>query len=320
MGVPLTSPALGRWFCHAIPFAVLMLLFLYTSVRLFHEWPLVLPAPRSQQSSLWELEPPSPSPVLTAWLQITPGVQSCNPEGPLPSQIGPELTALVVSEKEEPPCLGPQGVLGRMMSPFLASLSPEGDVELSQYLAGWKGLLRFLTPLGSVFAFATSEASVKVTALEACVHGPDASHYASLATMATWERQAGLLERPGTAPRDPARASGSRTLLLLHRALRWSQLCLHRVATGTLGGPDAGVQCGDAYSTALAEHHPWLIRQAVRLAILALPSRGRLLQLACPGTREADARVALARAARVLEDVYNRTQGLLTHHGLLQLA
>lgn len=172
---------------------------------------------------------------------------------------------------------------------------------------------RFLTPLGSVFAFATSEALSKVTALEARVHGPDASHYTSLVTMATWERQAGLLERPGTQ-------AGSRTLLLLHRALRWSQLCLHRVATGTLGGPDAGVQCGDAYSTALAPHHPWLIRQAARLALLALPSRGRLLQLACPGAREADARVALARAARVLEDVYNRTQGLLAAHGLLQLA
>lgn len=328
MGVSLTSPALGRWFCHAIPFAILTLLFLYTSVRIFHEWPLVLPAQRSQQSSLWELEPPSPSPALTALLQITssiltgcrPGVQSCNPEGPLPSQIGPELTALVVPGKEEPSCLGPQGVLGRMMSPFLACLSSEGDVELSQYLAGWRELLRFLTPLGSVFAFATSEAFVKVTALEACVHGPDALHYASLATMATWERQAGLLELPGTAPRDQPRASGSRTLLLLHRALRWSQLCLHRVATGKLGGPDAGVQCGDAYSTALAEHHPWLIRQAARLAILALPSRGRLLQLACPGTTEADARVALTRAARVLEDVYNRTQSLLTRHGLLQLA
>uniref|UniRef100_A0A8C8TCD2 Glycolipid transfer protein domain containing 2 n=2 Tax=Peromyscus maniculatus bairdii TaxID=230844 RepID=A0A8C8TCD2_PERMB len=321
MGVSPTPPALGRWFCHVIPLAVFTLLLLYTSVRLFHDRPLVLPAPETQQASLWELKPPSPSPVLTALLRFTsgvltgcrPGMQSCNPEGPLPSQIGPELRPLVVPEKEEPPCLGPQGMLGRMMSPFLACMSPEGDVDLAQYLAGWRELLRFLTPLGSVFAFATSEALSKVTALEARVHGPDASHYTSLVTMATWERQAGLLDRPGTQP-------GSRTLLLLHRALRWSQLCLHRVATGTLGGPDAGVQCGDAYSTALAPHHPWLIRQAARLALLALPSRGRLLQLACPGAREADARVALARAARVLEDVYNRTQGLLAAHGLLQLA
>ncbi|XP_034363902.1 glycolipid transfer protein domain-containing protein 2 [Arvicanthis niloticus] len=325
MGV-LLSPALGRWFRHAIPFAIFMLLLLYTSVWLFHEWPFAVPVQRTQQSGLWELKLPS-SPVFTSLLPFTagvlpgcsPGVQSCNPEGPLPSQIGPALRPLVVPEKEEPPCLGPHGGLGRMVSPFLACMSPEGDVVLSQYLAGWRELLRFLTPLGSVFAFATSEAFNKVTDLEARVQGPDASHYTSLMTMATWERRTELLKSLGTEPPHPAGPSGSRTLLLLHRALRWSQLCLHRVATGTTGGPDAGTQCGDAYNTALAPHHPWLIRQAARLAILTLPSRGRLLQLACPGTGEADARVALARAARVLEDVYNRTQGLLAGHGLLQL-
>lgn len=56
------------------------------------------------------------------------------------------------------------------------------------------------------------------------------------------------------------------------------------------------------------------------LAFLAFPGRGRLLELACPGTREAEARAALARAAGTLEDVYNRTQGLLAERGLLQLA
>uniref|UniRef100_A0A8C6HQN0 Glycolipid transfer protein domain containing 2 n=1 Tax=Mus spicilegus TaxID=10103 RepID=A0A8C6HQN0_MUSSI len=319
MGVSL-SPALGRCFRHAIPFATLTLLLLYISIWFFYEWPFALPAQRTQQSGLRGLKLPSPSPVLSSLLSFPAGVQSCNPEGPLPSQTGPAARPLVVPEKEELPCLGPHGALGRMVSPFLACMSPEGDVALSQYLAGWRELLRFLTPLGTVFAFATSEAFNKVTDLEARVHGPNASHYTSLMTMITWERRAGLLQRPGTEPRHSAGSSGSRTLLLLHRALRWSQLCLHRVATGTLGGPDAGTQCGEAYSTALAPHHPWLIRQAARLAILALPSRGRLLQLACPGTGEADARVALARAAGVLEDVYNRSQGLLAGHGLLQLA
>lgn len=179
---------------------------------------------------------------------------------------------------------------------------------------------RFLTPFGSIFAFATSEAFAKVTALESQVHGPDAAHYTSLAGMVAWERQARLLERPGIAPQDSAKFSGSRTMLLLHRALRWSQLCLHRVATGTPSGPEAGEQCNDAYDTALGPHHPWLVRQAVRLAFLSFPGRGRLLELACPGTREPEARAALDRAAGTLEDVYNRTQGLLAERGLLQLA
>lgn len=94
MGVSL-SPALGRWFRHAIPLAILTLLLLYISVWLFHEWPFALPAQRTQQSGLRGLKLPSPSPVLSSLLSFAsgvlsgcrPGVQSCNPEGPLPSQV-----------------------------------------------------------------------------------------------------------------------------------------------------------------------------------------------------------------------------------------
>ncbi|XP_075415701.1 glycolipid transfer protein domain-containing protein 2 [Tenrec ecaudatus] len=243
------------------------------------------------------------------------GAQSCTrQEERVPLQVQQESGP---QEGEEPSCLGPHGMLGRMMRPFQASLSPEGDVELSLYLAGWKELIKFLTPLGSIFTFATTEASAKVTALETRVRGPNAAHYTSLAVMTAWERSAGLLKgAAGAAPRD----SGSRTTLLLHRALRWSQLCLHRVATGTLRGPEAGAQCSDAYRAVLAPHFPWLIQQAARLAFLAFPARARLLQLACPGARESQARAALALAAGTLEDVYNRTQGLLAERGLLHLA
>ncbi|XP_052513853.1 glycolipid transfer protein domain-containing protein 2 [Budorcas taxicolor] len=280
MGVALPGQIPRRWLHSAIPLAVFALLLVY----------------------LWARN-----------LRCGSGTQSCIAEGLPPFQVQQQSGPLEGPEWEEPQCLGPQGMLGHMMRSFRASLNTEGDVELSQYLAGWRKLVRFLTPLGSIFAFATSEASAKVTALEALVHGPQAAHYTSLGTMVAWER-------PEIAPPPSAKASGSVTMLLLHRALRWSQLCLHRVATGMLGGPDAGVQCSDAYGTALAPHHTWLVRQAVHLAFLAFPSRGRLLQLMCPGARETEARAALARAAGTLEDVYNRTQGLLAERGLLELA
>lgn len=72
LGVSL-SPALGRWFRHAIPFAIFTLLLLYISVWLFHEWPFELPAQRTQQSGLWELKLSSPSPALTSLLPVTSG-------------------------------------------------------------------------------------------------------------------------------------------------------------------------------------------------------------------------------------------------------
>lgn len=291
MGVALPSQVRRRWFRHAIPLVILMLLLFYLCAR-----------------------------SLRTLSGCGSEAQYCIPEGLLPLQIQQQLGTLQAPEREEPQCLGPQGMLSRMMRPFRASLNPEGDVELSRYLAGWRELIRFLTPFGSIFVFATREAFAKVTDLEVRVHGPDAAHYTSLAGMVAWEQRAGMLERPGIAPQDSAKSSGSRTMLLLHRALRWSQLCLRRVATGSLGGPDAGEQCNDAYNTALAPHHPWLVRQAARLAFLSFPARGRLLELACPGAREAEARASLARAAGTLEDVYNRTQVLLAERGLLQLA
>lgn len=58
------------------------------------------------------------------------------------SQIPRESGLQVAPEQEHPPCLGSDGMLGRMMQPFRASLNLEGDVVLSQYLAGWRALLR----------------------------------------------------------------------------------------------------------------------------------------------------------------------------------
>ncbi|XP_037664272.1 glycolipid transfer protein domain-containing protein 2 [Choloepus didactylus] len=284
MGVALPPPVPRRWVRHAVPLAVFALLLLYLSAR-----------------------------SLRGLSGCGSGARSCVPERPLPLQVRQESGPLEAPGREQPPCLSPQGLLGRLVGQFRASLNTEGDVQLSEYLAGWRELVKLLIPLGSIFAFATSEVSSKVTALEARVRGPEAAHYTTLAAMAAWERRAGVLEQQPLT-------SGSRTMLLLHRALRWSQLCLHRVATGTVGGPDAGTQCSDAYGTALAPHHPWLIRQAASLAFLAFPGRGQLLALACPGSREAEARAAVARVASTLEDVYKRTQGLLAERGLLQLA
>ncbi|XP_016056375.1 PREDICTED: glycolipid transfer protein domain-containing protein 2 [Miniopterus natalensis] len=222
MGVALLPQVSRRWFRLTILLTIFALLLFYLSTR-----------------SLGTLS------------DCAPGAQPCITEAPPPLQVQRHSGSLEAPERDEPQCLGPRGMLGRLMRPFRACLNPEGDVELSQYLAGWRELIKFLTPFGSIFTFATNEAFSKVTALEARVHGPDAAHYRSLVAMAAWERRAGLLGRPGIAPGD----SGSRTLLLLHRALRWSQLCLHRVATGKFGGPDAGEQCGDAYRTVLAPHH-----------------------------------------------------------------
>ncbi|XP_032354468.1 glycolipid transfer protein domain-containing protein 2-like isoform X1 [Camelus ferus] len=143
MGVALPPQVPRLCLRHAIPLAIFALLLLY----------------------LWTRS-------LRALSGCGSGTQTCIAEGPPPLQVRKQPGPLEGLEGEESQCLGPQGMLGRMVRPFHASMTPEGDVELSQYLAGWRELVRFLIPLGSIYAFATSEAFAKVTALEALVHVP----------------------------------------------------------------------------------------------------------------------------------------------------
>ncbi|XP_029784641.1 glycolipid transfer protein domain-containing protein 2 [Suricata suricatta] len=101
-----------RCFRHAVPLAALSLLLLFLCARSF----------RSLSGCRY-------------WAEV------CIPKGPPPVQVRLQSGPLAAPRWEEPPCEGPQGVLGRVMGPFRASLNPEGDVSLSPYLAGWKALV-----------------------------------------------------------------------------------------------------------------------------------------------------------------------------------
>lgn len=39
--------------------------------------------------------------------------------------------------------------------------------------------------------------------------------------------------------------------------------------------------CQEAYSSTLANYHPWIVRKGATVAMYALPSRGGLLQKVC---------------------------------------
>ncbi|XP_068919227.1 glycolipid transfer protein domain-containing protein 2 [Petaurus breviceps papuanus] len=200
-------------------------------------------------------------------------------------------------------CLGPDHVPGQMIRPFRESLTTEGDLQLPHFLDGWRKLVMLLDPLGTLFTFATQEASAKLSVLESYSHGPFSTHYHTFSAMADWEQN------------PSEQSSGLYTLVLLHRALRWAQLCLSGITR--VQKEDIGALCGEAYQRVLGPHHPWLIRQAANLAFLTFPRRSQLLVLVCPGSSELEAQEALSQVADMLEAVYNRTQGLLAERGLL---
>ncbi|XP_020822367.1 glycolipid transfer protein domain-containing protein 2 [Phascolarctos cinereus] len=200
-------------------------------------------------------------------------------------------------------CLGPDKLPGQMVRPFRKSLTTEGDLQLPQFLDGWRKLVMLLDPLGTLFTFATQEASEKLSVLESYSQGPYSTHYHTFSAMADWEQ-------------DPSKhSSGLHTLVLLHRALHWAQLCLGGIAR--VQNANVGALCREAYQSVLGPHHTWLIRQAANLAFLAFPGQSQILELVCPGDSEQEAQEALSRVAGMLEAVYNRTQGLLAERGLL---
>ncbi len=72
-------------------------------------------------------------------------------------------------------------------------------------------------------------------------------------------------------------ASGSRTLLRLHRALEFIILLMQKMTELKDSDKLSGVG-HESYSATLSKHHTWLVRKAVGLAMYTLPTRSQLLQ------------------------------------------
>ncbi|NXU00646.1 CPTP protein, partial [Buphagus erythrorhynchus] len=196
--------------------------------------------------------------------------------------------------------------LREVLDAFRRCVTEQREVLLEPYLSGWRGLIRFLQSLGAVFSFISKDASAKVALLEDLCgqHG-----FVSVQALVRQELAAG---------RAALRArcdSGSRTVLRLHRALRWLQLFLQG-----LRSPDSrtSVLCTDAYNASLAEHHPWLIRKAATVAFCALPPRDAFLEVMNVGPPE-EAVAVLGEAIPYISDVYSITQELFERHSLLDL-
>ncbi|NXX30186.1 CPTP protein, partial [Nicator chloris] len=194
--------------------------------------------------------------------------------------------------------------LREVLDAFRRCVTEQREVLLEPYLSGWRGLIRFLQSLGAVFSFISKDAVAKVTLLEG-----HCQHFVSLQSMVQQELAAGL-----TALR--ARPdSGCRTVLRLHRALRWLQLFLEGLRSGD---PRTSVLCTDAYNASLAAHHPWVVRKAATLAFCALPSRDAFLEIMNVGPPE-EAVAVLGEAIPYIGDVYSITQELFEQHKLLDL-
>ncbi|XP_037540589.1 ceramide-1-phosphate transfer protein [Nematolebias whitei] len=204
--------------------------------------------------------------------------------------------------------------LQEVLDSFKLCLSPDKDVCLEHYVAGWRSLIKFLNSLGTVFGFISKDAVSKVQILTSFLNGENGSQYVTVQSMVQYELQNQLVDvnKTGIHPE-----SGCRTLLRLHRALRWLELFLERLRTCS-NDSKTSVMCSEAYNESLAQHHPWVVRKVTGVAFLVLPSRATFFEIMNVGPPEQVVSV-LGEALPLISEVYQLTEELYAKHNLLDL-
>lgn len=204
--------------------------------------------------------------------------------------------------------------LNEVLDTFKLCLSENKEVYVEHYVAGWRGLVRFLNTLGSVFGFISKDADTKIKILVNLLNGENGFHYVTIQSMVKYELENQLVD---LTKRGNHQESGCRTLLRLHRALRWLELFLDRLRTSSEDSKTS-VMCTDAYNESLANYHPWLIRKTAGVALCLLPGRQAFFEIMNVGTPE-QVVAMLGEAIPLITEVYQITEDLYTQHNMLDL-
>ncbi|XP_026550204.1 ceramide-1-phosphate transfer protein-like [Notechis scutatus] len=174
---------------------------------------------------------------------------------------------------------------------------------------------RLTDALGPAFGLISREAQSKISIMQWHQQGPQGPHYHTVQSMVDFELASGLVGFRSLPARLPP--SGCRTLLRLHRTLKWLELFLRRLGASREDESPSRM-CAEAYRLALAPYHSWWVRQGAALAFLALPSRRELYHTILRAEQLAAGALVLT-TVESLGRVYNVTQEVYSAHGMLDL-
>lgn len=204
--------------------------------------------------------------------------------------------------------------LQEVFNNFKLCLSDDKEVYLEHYVAGWRSLVKFLNSLGSVFGFISKDAVNKINILVTHLDGENGSQYVTVQSMVKYELENKLVDltKGGSHPE-----SGCRTLLRLHRVLRWLELFLERLRTSSEDSKTS-VMCTDSYNESLSQHHPWVVRKAAGMAFCMLPGRLAFFEVMNVGPPE-QVVATLGEALPLISEVYQITEDIYAQQNLLNL-
>jgi len=171
--------------------------------------------------------------------------------------------------------------------------------------------------MGTIFSFVTSDVHNKIANLRHHLASDVGEHYTTVEKMIEYEVANGIIVESNISSEEQ---SGSRTLLRLHRALEFLILLFYELAQSSADSTESfSTLVGRAYSATLANHHPWIVRSAVYIALYAVPSRSSLVQRLDPDGSDERIIEQLNAAVLAMQPVYDRVQALFSDNDLLQL-
>lgn len=169
---------------------------------------------------------------------------------------------------------------------------------------------RLFSILGSVFGFVTSDVVEKIGILREYRTSEYSEKYITIQSMIRHE-----VETKTTNCKK--KASGSRTLLRLHRALEFTARLMKDLNTAD-DHEKMSLITKTAYDSTLAHHHPWLIRKGVHVAVYTLPTRKQFLEKLKVDNEER-AKDLLAKVSEHQEEIFIITEELYTKEKLHDL-
>uniref|UniRef100_A0A0N5AC73 GLTP domain-containing protein n=1 Tax=Syphacia muris TaxID=451379 RepID=A0A0N5AC73_9BILA len=195
---------------------------------------------------------------------------------------------------------------------FEKALVDGADVNLREYIAAYREINKLFVLLGKIFSFVEADVQEKELILDRYCDD-DSEHYATIGSMIEWE----------TMDDIPSIKQGSRTLLRLHRALKFLCEFLGRLRNSSDDAQLSSI-CRASYECTLARYHPWLIRKGVALASYTLGSREAFVKTITSGSEQDNVTAekvnsVIDRMIAVISNVYDRVEVLYSRKELLDL-
>jgi len=190
-----------------------------------------------------------------------------------------------------------------------ANISPE--VDMDSLLDAWDELIKFLNSAGTAFSFVSSDVTKKVSILRK-LREDSPEGYETVAKMLSYEKENNLIKK------NPN--NGARTLLRLHRALKFLLLLFGKLARNEDKGKVSDMAYNAYHASPMAKYHPWLVRKAVGVAVYVLPSREAFVESLNQGATTEELEQIMGTCSSNMDVIYNYTDELYETSGMLELA